>query len=64
MCARAEENNLAFYVKMSTERFVNGVKIIKIIDCEEPKEKNVFKREIQMNILPDGLGKNVWTVCS
>ena len=45
MCAMTEENNLAFYVKMSTERFAKGVKIIKIIDCEESKEKNAFKRD-------------------
>ena len=47
ICARTEENNLARYVTMSTEILMKGVKIAKIFDCEEPKEKNAFKREVQ-----------------
>ena len=47
MCARTEENNLALYVKMSTERFVQGVRITNVINCEERREKNAFKRELQ-----------------
>ena len=47
MCARTEENNLAFYVKMSNEQFLGGVKISNIFNCVESKEKTLFKREIQ-----------------
>ena len=47
MCARTEENNLAFYVKMSCEQFLGGVKISNILNCVESKEKTLFKREIQ-----------------
>ena len=39
MCARAKENNLAFYVKMSSEQFLCGVKLSNILDCVEAKEK-------------------------
>ena len=46
MCARTKENYLFFYVNMLTERFTRGVKVTNIIDYEEPKEKNAFKREI------------------
>ena len=47
MCARTEENNLAFCVKMSSEPFLGGVKISHILYCVESKEKTVFKREIK-----------------
>ena len=47
MCARTEENNLAFYVKMSSGQFLGGVMISNILVCEESKEKNIFQTEIQ-----------------
>ena len=45
MCVKAEENNLAWYVRNSNERLMAGVKKIKILDSEEAKEKNKFKRD-------------------
>ena len=36
-CARTEENNLAFYVKMSNEQFLDGVKISNILNYIESK---------------------------
>ena len=60
MYARTEENNLAFYVKMSTERFVKGVKITNIIDCEEPKDKNTFKRGIQNKHITRRTGEKMY----
>jgi len=60
MCARTEGNNLARYVTMSTERLMKGVKIAKIIDCEEPKEKNAFKREVQNKYIARWTGKRMY----
>ena len=60
MCARTEGNNLARYVTMSTERLMKGVKIAKIIDCEEPKEKNAFKREVQNEYIARWTGKRMY----
>ena len=39
MCVKAEENNLAWYVRNSNERFIAGVRKIKILDSEGGKEK-------------------------
>ena len=47
MCVKAEENNLAWYVRNSNERFMAGVRKIKILDREGAKEKNEFKRDRQ-----------------
>ena len=47
MCAKAEENNLAWYVRNSNERLMAGVRKIKILDSEGAKEKNEFKRDRQ-----------------
>ena len=47
MCVKAEENNLAWYVRYSNERLMAGVRKIKILDSEGAKEKNEFKRETQ-----------------
>ena len=47
MCVKAEENNLAWYVRNSNERLTAGVRKIKILDSEEAKEKNEFKRDRQ-----------------
>ena len=60
LCARTEENNLARYVKMSTESLVKEVKIANIVDCEEPKEKNAFKREIQNEYVARWNGKKMY----
>ena len=60
MCARTEENNLASYVKMSTDNLVKGVKIANIVDGEEPKEKNAFKREIQNEYVARWTGKRMY----
>ena len=43
MCTKAEENNLAWYVRNSSERLVGGVRKIKILDSEGAKEKKEFK---------------------
>ena len=45
MCVKVEENNLAWYVRNSNERFMAGVRKIKILDSEGAKEKNEFKRQ-------------------
>ena len=47
MCVKAEENNLAWYVRNSNERLMAGVRKIKILDSEGTKEKNEFKRDRQ-----------------
>ena len=47
MCVKAEENNLAWYVRNSNERLMAGVRKIKILDSEGAKEKNEFKRDRQ-----------------
>ena len=44
---KAEENNLAWYVKNSNERLMAVVRKIKILDSEGAKEKNEFKRDRQ-----------------
>ena len=45
MCIKAEENNLAWYIRNSNEKLMAGVKKIKIFDTEGAKEKNAFKRD-------------------
>ena len=40
MCVKAEENNLAWYVRNSNERLMAGVRKIKILASEGAKEKN------------------------
>ena len=47
ICVKAEENNLAWYVRNSNERLMAGVRKIKILDSEGAKEKNEFKRDRQ-----------------
>ena len=47
MCVKAEENNLAWYVRNSNERLMAGVRKIKILDSEGAKKKNEFKRDNQ-----------------
>ena len=47
MCVKAEENNLAWYVRNSNERLMAGVRKIKILDSEGAKEKNEIKRDRQ-----------------
>ena len=42
MCVKAEENNLAWYVKNSNERLMAGVRKIKILDSDRAKKKNKF----------------------
>ena len=57
---RTEENNLAKYVKMSTESLIKGVKIANIVDCEEPKEKTAFKREVQNKYIARWPGRKMY----
>ena len=47
MRVKAEENNLAWYVRNSNERFMAGVRKIKILESEGAKKKNEFKRNRQ-----------------
>ena len=63
MCARTEENNLAFYVKMSSVQFLGGVKIPNILNCVESKEKTLFKREIQNENIARWIGKKMYGQC-
>ena len=59
MRARTEENNLAKFVKMSTESLIKGVKIANIVDCVEPKE-NAFQREVQNEYISRWTGKRLY----
>ena len=45
MCVNSEENNLAWYVRNSNERWMAGVRKINILDSEGAKEKNEFERD-------------------
>ena len=45
MCAKAEEYNMALYVRESNERLMAGIRKINILDSEGAKEKNEFKKE-------------------
>ena len=47
MCVKAEENNLAWYVRNSNDRLMAGVRTIRILEIEGAKEKNEFKRDRQ-----------------
>ena len=47
MCVKAEENNLAWYVKNSNERLMEGVRKTKILNSEEAQEKSEFKQDRQ-----------------
>ena len=59
---KAEENNLAWYVRNSNERLMAGVRKIKILDSEGAKEKNEFKRDRQNASLNRWTEKkNVWS---
>ena len=60
MCAKTEENNLAFCVKMSNEQFLGGVKISNILNCVESKENTLFKREIQNENIARWIGKKMY----
>ena len=62
MCVKAEENNLAWYVRNSNERLTAGVRKIKILDSEGAKEKNQFKRDRQNASLNRWKEKNVWSI--
>ena len=63
MCVKAEENNLAWYVRNSNERLMAGVRKIKILDSEGAKEKNEFKRDRQNASLNRWTEKkNVWSI--
>ena len=48
MCVKAEENNMALYVRNSNERLMAGIRKINILDSEGAKEKNEFKRDTQI----------------
>ena len=63
MCVKAEENNLAWYVRNSNERLMAGVRKIKILDSEGVKGKNEFKRDRQNASLNRWtVKKNVWSI--
>ena len=62
MCVKAEENNLAWYVRNSNERLMAGVRKIKILDSEGAKEKNEFKNDRQNASLNRWEEKNVWSI--
>ena len=62
MCVKAEENNLAWYVSNSNERLMAGVRKIKILDSEEAKENNEFKRAGHNASLNRWKEKNVWSI--
>ena len=62
MCVKSEENNLAWYVRNSNERFMAGVRKIKILDSQGQKEKNEFKRNRQNASLNRWKEKNVWSI--
>ena len=47
MCVKAEENNLAWYVKNSNERLMEGVRKTKILNSEGAQEKKEFKQHRQ-----------------
>ena len=44
---KAEENNLAWYLKNSNERVLAGVRGVGILNSDEAKEKRDFKQERQ-----------------
>ena len=60
MCVKAEDNNLAWYVRNSNERLMAGVRKIKILDSEEAKENNEFKRDRQNVSLNRWTGKKMY----
>ena len=60
MYARTEDNNLAFYVKISSEHFLAGAKVSIILNCVESKEKTLFKREIQNENIARWIGKKMY----
>ena len=63
MCVKAEENNMALYVRNSNERLMAGIRKINLLDSEGAKEENEFKRETQNTSLNRWKEKNnVWAV--
>ena len=62
MYVKAEENNLAWYVRNSNERLMAGVRKIKILDSEGAKEKNEFKGDRQNASLNKWKEKNVRSI--
>ena len=47
MCVKAEENNLAWFIRNSNERLLDGARKTKILNSEGAQEKDEFKRERQ-----------------
>ena len=45
MCVKAEENNLAWFIRNSNERLLEGATKTKILNSEGAQEKDEFKRE-------------------
>ena len=47
MCVKAEKHNLAWYVKNSNARLMEGVRKTKILNSEGAEEKKEFKQDRQ-----------------
>ena len=47
MCVKAEENNLAWYIRNSNERSMEGVRKTKILNSEGAQEKNKLQQDRQ-----------------
>ena len=47
MCVKAEENNLAWYLKNSNKRLLAGVRGVGILNSDAAKEKRDLKQERQ-----------------
>ena len=63
MCVKAEENNLAWYVRNPNEILMAGVRKINILDSEGAKGKNEFTRDGQNASLNRWTQKkNVWSI--
>ena len=59
MCLKAEENNLAWYIRNSNERLMEAVRETKILNSEGALEKNEFKQDRQNATLNRWLGKKM-----
>ena len=62
MCVKAEENNLAWYLKNSNERLLTGVRGIGILNSDAAKKKREYKQERQNATLNRWKEKNAWSI--
>ena len=61
MCVKAEENNLAWYIRTSNE-LTEAVRKTKLLNSEGAQENNEFKQDKENATLNDLSEKNTWPI--